>query len=293
MQLDITALADEPLGAIVHGWEPEEPLDDATRSQISEALVEHLVLVFRGQEHPSDDALIHFAESFGELIIGSEWFRDVGERPEILPVTNAVGEDGIPVGTGGSAPLEWHADYSYVDRPAKESFLNAVELPADPPRTYFCNQYQALETLPSETVNRLRSLRAFHSITEYAVGGDGTDDDITKGFAAKRRRDEEQGIDRPDIPDAEHPVVFRHPETGREILYVSKGITRSILGLPREESSALLKELHEHSTRTGVVYAHNWEADDLVMFDTVGALHRRDSWDPSERRVMRQLSTSC
>ena len=294
MHLDIAALTDQPLGAIVRGWESEEPLDDTTRSQIREALVEHLVLVFRGQAHPSDDALVHFAESFGDLIKGSEWFRDVGDRPEILPVTNVVGEDGIPLGTGGSAPLEWHADYSYVERPAKESFLNAVELPANPPRTYFCNQYSALETLPSEVVTRLRSLRASHSITEYAVGGAGIeDDDITNGFAAKRRRDDRQGIDRPDIPEAEHPVVFRHPESGREILYVSKGITRRILGLSREESSALLKELHEHSTQPALVYAHDWETDDLVMFDTVGALHRRDSWDPSERRVMRQLSTSC
>ena len=74
---------------------------------------------------------------------------------------------------------------------------------------------------------------------------------------------------------------------------MSKGLTRRIVGLPREESSALLKQLHLHSTQPERVYAHRWEVGDLVMFDALGGLHRRDSWDPGQRRVMRQLSTAC
>ena len=292
MQIEITPLADQPLGAIVEGWVPEQQLDDNTRSQISEALSEHLVLVFRGHDQPRDEDLVRFAESFGDLIKGSEWFRDVGDQPEILPVTNAVGEDGIPLGTGGSGPLEWHADYSYVDRPGKESFLNAVVLPDDSPCTYFCSQYTALEDLPTETADHLRSLRATHTITGYVKDDIGSEDyELRNSFAAKRRRDDELGIQRPDIPEAEHPVIFKHPETGREILYVSRGITRQIIGLPREESSAILKEMHLHSTQAERVYAHQWEVGDLVMFDTLGALHRRDSWDPTQPRMMRQLST--
>lgn len=291
MHLEISAL-DAPVGALVKGWRPEEALDDETRTQVLQALHDYLVLVFRGQEQPSDSALIRFAKSFGDLILGSEWFRDCGEHPEILPVTNAVGEDGIPQGTGGSSQLEWHADYSYVDRPGKESFLNAVELPERSPRTYFCSQYLALETLPRETMERLRSLRATHSIAEY-YGESGADHELNLGFEAKRSRDEALGIERPPIPKAEHPVIFRHPHTGREILYVSKGITKEIVGLSREESSALLKELHAHSTRSEAIYAHDWQVGDLVMFDTLGALHRRDGWDSNERRTMRQLSTRC
>lgn len=291
VQLEITPLADEPLGALVEGWNPHEPLDDDTRDQIKAALGEHVVLVFRGQDQPSDEELVGFAEAFGDLIKGSEWFRDAGDRPEILPVTNAVGDDGVPVGTGGSAELEWHADYSYVARPGKESFLNAVELPDDPPRTYFVDQYRAMETLPDETRERLSDLRARHSITNYYEGSDPLRDELNPGFRAKKARDDAAGVDRPDIPEAEHPVVFTHPDTGREILYVSKGITRHILDMERADSSALLKELHLHSTRPERVYAHDWQVGDLVMFDTLGAMHRRDSWDPAERRVMRQLST--
>lgn len=294
-QLTVTPLRGEPLGALVSGWDPETELDAESYAQLVEALRDHLVLVFRGQPQPSDTALVRFASAFGELIKGSEWFRDAGERPEILPVTNAVGEDGVPLGTGGAAQLEWHADYSYVGRPGKESFLNAVELPEhDAPRTYFCNQYRALETLPEAMVERLRPLRATHSISRYYdAPDDSCDHELTRGYSAKRARDEALGIERPGIPEAEHPVILRHPESGREILYVSKGITKRILGLSREESSALLKALHEHSTRPEGVYAHDWRVGDLVVFDTLGALHRRDAWDAGERRTMRQLSTCC
>ena len=63
--------------------------------------------------------------------------------------------------------------------------------------------------------------------------------------------------------------------------------------MERAESSALLKELHLHATQPDRVYGHDWEVGDLVMFDTLGTMHRRDSWDPTERRLMRQLSTAC
>ncbi len=296
MSLEVQPLA-EPLGACVSGWEPGQPLDDADRARVLRALRRYLVLVFRGHRTPSDAELVGFAGSFGELIRGSEWFRDAGDLPEILPVTNAVGTDGIPLGTGGAGALEWHADYSYSARPAKESFLEAVDLPADSPKTYFCSQYIALETLPAELATTLRGLRAYHSITEYV---DPTDpraksgvEKLTSDFEAKRRRDERRGIERPPIPEAEHPVIVKHPESGRELVYVSKGITRYVIGMPREESNALLKELHQHATRDEGIYGHAWEVGDLVMFDALGTMHRRDAWKSGGRRSMRQLSTLC
>ena len=188
MRLEILPLQ-EPVGALVHGWRPDEELTAQDRETIVAGLREHLVLVFRGHEQPSDAALVRFACHFGELVKGSEWFRDSGLHPaEILPVSNTVGADGVPEGTGGSIELEWHSDYSYVDRPGKESFLEAVELPDDPPVTSFCSQYVALETLPPMTIDRLRTLRAFHSITNLRRDGVQTEAqrEYRAGFMAKR-----------------------------------------------------------------------------------------------------------
>jgi len=288
-----------PLGAIVEGWIPHADVTAALKAEITDALQAHQVLVFRGHERPSDDDLIRFAHTFGDLVKGSEWFGDIGPIPEILRVNNLVDDDGVPQGTGGSMSLEWHADYSYVPTVGKESFLEAVELPDTPPNTSFCSQYAALESLPKAMVDLLRGLRAHHSITGYSANKeDVTISDSPQAgntfrseFAAKRDRNQRLGIQRPDIPQATHPVILRHPDSGRELLYVSKGITRRIVDMPKDESDALLKELAEHSTKPSNVYAHDWQVGDLVMFDTLGTLHRREAWDPSQRRVMRQLST--
>lgn len=292
---------DAPLGAIVQGWNPKTELSGADEASIRQGLQQHQVLVFRGHATPTDKELVGFATRFGNLIKGSEWFGDIDPVAEILRVNNLVGADGVAEGTGASSSLGWHADYSYVPHVGKESFLEAVEIPVKrPPQTCFANQYAAFESLPKAMEEMLRPLFAHHSITGYAKDGEqelqitgapqGTED-FRESFKAKKLRNERLGVARPPIPQAVHPVILRHPDTGREILYVSKGITRSIIGMPQDESSALLKELAAHSTRPDNVYAHDWQVGDMVMFDTLGTLHRRDAWDASERRVMRQMST--
>ncbi len=286
MSLEITPIAAAPLGAVVTGWCPSEPLDTSDRERVTEAMHRLRLLVFRGNPQPTDEELVAFVEQFGEPIRGSEWFRNAGALPEILPVTNIRGRDGTRLGVEGATDLEWHADYSYVSTPAKTSFLNAVELPSEPPRTYFCDMYRAFETLDPGLQDELRDLSATHSIADYMA-------EPELGFSGKVERDLAAGIERPEIPEAVHPVVVRHPDTGREILYVSRGITRRVVGMDKPASSALLKRLHLHATTDNNVYAHDWQVGDLVMFDTLGTMHRRDSWDPTQRRLMRQLSTAC
>jgi alpha-ketoglutarate-dependent taurine dioxygenase len=294
MVLEVKRL-DAPLGAVVNGWNPKAELSQADEGAIRRSLHEWQVLIFRGHAPPTDQELVRFARRFGNLIKGSEWFGDIDPVAEILRVNNLVDDDGVPRGTGESAALEWHADYSYVPTVGKESFLEAVELPLkDSPQTCFCSQYSALERLPRAMVEMLRPLYAYHSISGYTSRASRTtdaEDEFRKGFQAKQERDRRSGVTRPPIPEAEHPVILRHPDNGREILYVNKAITRHIIGLPKDESDDLLEQLAIHSTQPEFVYAHDWEVGDMLMFDTLGTLHRRDAWSSSERRVMRQLST--
>jgi len=294
MVLNVTPLA-EPLGAVVQGWQPDAALSAQDQDIIRTGLRDHAVLVFRGHDQPTDGQLVGFAETFGDLVKGSEWFGDIAPKPEILRVNNLLDDDGVAKGTGASDSLEWHSDYSYVHTVGKESFLEAVEVPkVNRPKTYFCSQYQAFDRLDPAMVKTLRGLRAHHSITNYAAGGKAkpqNGEDFRDDFQAKRQRNRDLGIERPDIPEAEHPVILQHPDTGRDILYVSRGITRRIVGLPKDESDDLLKQLAAHSTPPEYVYGHDWQVGDMIMFDTLGTLHRRDAWDPTERRVMRQMST--
>ena len=169
MTLTIEPMA-EPLGAWVGGWQPQRVLSSIERAAILRGLRKYQVLAFRGHGQPTDIELSQFAQGFGQLINGSEWFGNIGDHAETLPVHNIRDKGGVPLGTGGSAALEWHTDYSYIPPVGKEIFLEAVELPETAPQTCFCSQYVALETLPRATVNLLRSMTAFHS-TRYSARG--------------------------------------------------------------------------------------------------------------------------
>lgn len=279
-----------PLGAFVYGWDLASPLSALDREAILQALHEYLVLVFRGQPYISDADLISFAGQFGELLRGSAFLESARKHPEILHVGNLESEDGKPRGAGGAYNIDWHSDYSYAERVGKISFLNAVELPKQPPHTYFVSQYRALETLAPATIDRLRQLRAFHSTANYGNRGGVVDQDRLRADVV---RDQERGVERPPIPEAAHPIVVEHPDTGRELLYISRALVDHIVGVSPAEGDALIADLCAHSTQPEAVYAHDWEIGDLVMFDTLATLHKRDAWDPRERRHMRQLSTVC
>lgn len=288
MRFEVDPLA-EPLGAEVRNWKPEHALSDADYAQLSRALRRHLVLVFRGQRSPTDDELIDFGARFGELAPGATIFGDPSDRPEILPITNLKDEAGDPLGTAASAPLDWHLDYSYLPRVAKETFLEAVEIPETPCPTYFCDTYTALETLPANRVDELRKLSAHHDVRGAVPLEDRAI--IEETTRRKRARNKRLGHKHERIPSSDHPVIRRHPDSGREMLYLSPGMTTHLVGLDKTASDALLAELHEHQTQPELTYIHQWQVGDLVLFDSMALMHGRDRIDPNTRRYMRQMSS--
>ncbi|WP_146756511.1 TauD/TfdA dioxygenase family protein, partial [Shigella flexneri] len=70
-----------------------------------------------------------------------------------------------------------------------------------------------------------------------------------------------------------HPVVRTHPETGRKALFVSEHFTTRLVGLPEDESQALLAELFAHSTQPAQQYPHRWQPHDMVFWDNRSVTH--------------------
>ena len=91
----------------------------------------------------------------------------------------------------------------------------------------------------------------------------------------------------PPVP-ASHPVFRTHPETGRKVLYVCPDFTRRIEGIDEEESRALLDRLFSHGTEPRFVWTHKWRVGDLLMWDNRCTMHRRESFDNAQRRVMKR-----
>ena len=284
MQLRCEPVVGPPLGAIVRGWEPAEPLSHDDIRWLKAQLAEHLVLLFREHRAPTDDELIGFASSFGPLAPGGTMFGVASTAEEIVPVTNRHGRDGKEIGVAGGGPLPWHTDYSFTAYPAKISFLDAVEVPRS--RTHFCDMYHAWETLDPAVREELGDVTATHhtsAATQFL-----SSDEMRELAAIARYTHRDADLLAGAAPER-HPIAMAHPETGRVALYVSSFV-QQVEGCSIEESDALLERLHRHAMDGGRIYTHEWRVGDLVMFDAVGTMHRRDGFDYAEPRTMRQLS---
>jgi taurine dioxygenase len=85
--------------------------------------------------------------------------------------------------------------------------------------------------------------------------------------------------------------VRTHPFTGRKCLYVNEGFTLGIVGMPKEESDALLAGLYEHVTDPRFIYRHRWQVGDLLMWDNCSTQHNAvANYGPHQRRHMRRTT---
>lgn len=248
-------------------------IDDPAFAAIHRAWLDHLVLLFRGQQLTDDD-LIAFSRRFGAL----DWapVQETGRRfveghPEIYVVSNVI-ENGVPIGSLGAGEAVWHTDMSYQETPPKASILYALEVPPAGGDTYFCNMYRAFEDLPEPLKPRFEQLTLKHDGT-YNSGGY-----LRQGVTAVDDPVTSHGI--------YHPLLCTHPENGRRALYLGRRRNAYIGGLPLAESDALLDELWSYATRDEIVWRHHWQTGDLVLWDNRCTMHRRDSFDSATRRIL-------
>ena len=257
---------DAPLGAEITGFDLTRDLDDAAFDEVVRTFHENAVLVFRGQRMSADEQ-IAFSRRFGELDVNvrSEFNKD--GRPEVLVLSNIV-RDGKPIGVQ-DAGRYWHTDLCYLKRPARATFLHALEVPTQDGEplgdTLFASMTAAYDALEPDLKKRLEGLQAVQS---YRY----TYEKKAKDFKLRPRL-----ADRGDDwipPDVVHPVVRVHPYTGRKCLYVNEGYTTRILGVSEAESDALLKHLIEHAVQDRFIYRHKWRVGDLLMWDNCATQHK-------------------
>jgi taurine dioxygenase len=260
------------LGAEIQGVDLKN-ISPADFGSIHRAWLDHLVLLFRGQQLTDED-FIAFSRRFGDL----DWapIQETGRRfvdgyPEIYVVSNVV-ENGVPIGSLGAGEAAWHTDMSYLENPPKASMLYALEIPPGGGDTWFCNMYLAYESLPGPLKQRIQYLRIKHDGT-YNSGGY-----LRQGVTAVDDPATSVGV--------YHPLVCRHPETGRRGLYLGRRRNAWISGLGLASSESLLDELWSSATRDEFTWGHQWQAGDVVLWDNRCTMHRRDSFDPDSRRIL-------
>ncbi|GJG95201.1 TauD/TfdA family dioxygenase [Cupriavidus pauculus] len=264
---------DTALGAEVIGLDLNQPLSTEDFQRIHRAHLDYHVMVFRDQRI-SPDQQIAFSRRFGPLQIHVLHQFQLARHPEILIVSNVL-KDGKPIGLGDAGHF-WHSDLSYKETPSLGSLLHAIELPAEGGDTLFANMHAAYDGLPDATKRRLEGLTAEHTyLARYA--------ELQKRSPWRPNLTAEQIAQ---VRPVVHPVVRTHPETGRKALFVSEHFTTRIVGLPDDESRALLDELFAHSVKPAYVYRHQWREHDLVFWDNRSLLHLAAGTPDALRRVM-------
>src|SRR5215467_16226312 len=274
MTLSIKNL-DAPLGAEVSGIDLSRPMTPSDVLAIEDIWSKRLVVVFRNQGL-TDPQLIAVSRNFGELDPpGPNPYGEPFNKqfPELNVISNIV-INGKPIGNLGDGEAVWHADMTYVDLPPKAAMLHALEVP--PPEaggnTHFANMFAAYESLPADLKKAADDKSAVHDASRNSAGM------LRKGY--------QEVSDVRHTVGAHHPLVRTEPKTGRKALFLGRRPNSYVLGLELAESEALLDALWAHATQPRFAMCHEWRIGDLLMWNNLGVLHRRDPFDPKARRVM-------
>jgi len=256
-------------GAVVTGIDLAR-FSDAERYELWKAFLEHGVLFFRDQRLTPEDH-IAFARRLGSIVI-NEFFPESTSHREIAEVRKEK-EQRTNIGGG------WHADHSYDAAPALGSILVARELPDAGGDTLFANLYAAYESLSEGLKRTLGTLRAKHSNRHlYGAGG------------LYRKSDLGSQLKDGATSEAIHPVVIRHPDTGRQALYVNPGHTLHFEGWSPAESQSLLQYLYAHATKPELTCRFRWEPGSIAFWDNRCTWHYAINDYHGERRLMHRIT---
>lgn len=256
------------IGVEVLGVDLRSPLAPASFAAIRRAWYDHMVLLIRDQQLSEEDQ-IRFGECFGTL--GRIFNRPYGKHPGVLLVSN-IREDGKPIGALPDGEMQFHSDQCYVEDPPAGTMLYSIEVPSQGGNTLFANMYAAYDALPDSMKAKLENLRATHY---YDPGSD---------YVMRRGPPSAKAL------FWTHPVIRRHPATGRKALYINRLMTYEIEDMKAAESEALLNELFDHQEQRQFIYEHVWRPGDVVLWDNRCTLHARTDFSPGERRLLRRIT---
>ena len=235
------------------------------------------ILVFRGLELSAREFLA-FARQLGhpEPHVIDQFHHP--EYADILILSN-VRKDGQAIGLA-DAGTYFHTDYSYLDVPARCTLLYSLQVPKLGGDTLFADQYSAYDDLPVAMKQEIDDLVALHHY--------GNRDDLntsSRTVASVLTEEQEQKMNW-----VRHPVVRKHPITGRKALYAVSGSSFAIDDMPEDEAIELLDELKRHATQPKYQYRLKYGVGDMVIWDNASLLHSATLTDADDPRTLWRIT---
>jgi taurine dioxygenase len=253
------------IGAELSGLDLREDLSGDVIGEIRQALLDYKVLFFRDQ-HLTAHQHVAFARRFGELEV-HPFLKNNQELPELVRFEKSPEVGGYENG--------WHSDVTWRVEPSMGSILRALEVPPSGGDTLFSDMYAAYEGLDEETRELIDPLKAVHDYSQ-----------VFGLVIPPEKRDEM----RETYPPVEHPVVRTHPETGRKLMYLNRFFGLRIVGLPEEESHALIDRLCRQAEIVEYQCRFRWQPGSIAFWDNRAVQHYASSDYWPARRVMERAT---
>ncbi len=271
-ELDIRPLTGA-LGAEIHGLDVNN-LDDVTFDRVYQAFLDYSVLVFRDQEL-NEEQFAAFGQRFGKLE-EEPFLPNKSETPGVYYFYGAP-KNSKQLST---QKLGWHMDHSYQKNPSKGAILYALDVPSVGGDTLFASSYESYDGLSDAMKEMLEGKTAIHDVLQYGLNSGHHSIGTVKSIEmlAKMRKG---------FPQTEHPLICKHPETGRKMLYINQAWTTAIKDLADHESKALLDMLKAHSLRDIYQCRVRWHNKSLMIWDNRCVQHSPNSDYTEQRRMLR------
>lgn len=230
------------IGAEIGNIDLKHPLTDPQLVELKRAFTEFSVLFFRDQEIGFEDQA-RLGEYFGNCgqHVGVNTHSKITDDPRVRKFHTDTEQTHV------SGNL-WHTDQSCAELPAMASILYLHTVPPNNAGdTGFASQYAAYDALSDRMKDYLDGLTVLHDGSKRF--GEGT---VT----------------------AVHPLICRHPESGKKHIFLGESFAACINELSREESDMILKFLFAHAVRPEWSMRFHWRPHSIAMWDNRCALHR-------------------
>ncbi len=258
------------IGAEIHGLDLSKPPSEADRDALLAALDRHMVLFLRDQPITPHQQLA-LARCFGE-IDRHPFGRHLDDPPGV-----GVLDQTEPKRDGAN---RWHTDSTFMAKPPSIMILRAVQLPRVGGDTSWASMAAAYEALSPPIQRALEAMTATHDVTGPLVRA------VQSGHSVSGVAEIQAAW-----PPRSHPVVCRHPRTGRKLLYVNSNFTTRIDGVSERESEMLLHFLFEWVRSPEFQVRFSWTPDALAIWDNRCTQHFAVA-DYAERRVMHRVQVA-
>ncbi len=240
-------------------YDLSKPMSPALQDDLRALFAEHNIVVFRKQTITKEDqvrVMSHLGPPLDDV-------RDFG----LVSNTRKDGAFGITA-------LEFHSDNIFMAEPILGVSLYALDVVDGASSTNFANTRRAYGKLPDSLRARLQDLEAVQILGYHLT---------ERNTAATVPQDDRR-------PWTARPVVIKHRTTDVPMLCLCRMNTDHIVGLPHQESEAIINEVFSYLYAPDNVYEHKWHNGDIVIWDNLAMQHARGPVKDVGRRTLQRVA---